>query len=288
MGPLPALPGAACAVGGAFKRESTRADDTLDMSEFAHLPEHTPDPDPDGLLLDEFLSLLPPLPTPIGVFSAGGVAEVVLADLDRGLLIGYAPQMLMQPGLTIVCPLRDSSGGGYDISLRIEKAYFQSSNQTLIHLRVIQITHQPGHRRTKRAQRTDDAEAVVLRSKALPDGEHFRVRTADISEGGVAFITELHLAVGDRIMLSIYIGARPITLEALVMRVEPISFGRYRIGCEVDAIADHDRVTVAQIADAAEDGDVDERDPELIAARIQGRAEQYALKSRLAVRRYMR
>jgi hypothetical protein len=263
-----------------------RADDWVDMSE----PAHASDPDPDGVLLDEFLALLPPLPTPIGVFSAGGVAEVVLADLDRGLLIGYAPQMLMQPGLVVVCPLRDSSGGGFDISLRIEKAYFQSSNQTLLHLRVIGVVHQPGHRRTKRAQRSDEAEAVVLRSKALPDGDHFRVRTADISEGGVAFVTELQLALGDRVMLSIYIGARPITVEALVMRVEPMSFGRYRIGCEVDAIADHDRNTVAQIAAAYDDGnaDADERDPELIAARVQGRAEQHALKSRLAVRRYMR
>jgi hypothetical protein len=246
------------------------------MSELAPVPP--PDPDPDGLLLHEFLSLLPPLPTPIGVFSAGGVAEIVLADLDRGLLIGYAPQMLMQPQLVVVCPLRDQSGGGYDVSLRIEKAYFQSSNQTLLHLRVIDVVHQPGHRRSKRAQRTDEAEAVVLRSNALPDGEHFRVRTADISAGGVAFVTELQLAVGDR----------PITLESLVMRVEPMSFGRYRIGCEVDAIAEHDRVTVAQIADAYADGDADERDPELTAARVQGRSEQHALKSRLAVRRYMR
>jgi PilZ domain len=288
MWPSPALPGRPLVVCAAFKRGGAAADYTLDMSEFAHSPNHAPDPDPEGLLLDQFLSLLPSLPTEIGVFSAGGVATVVLADLDRGLLIGYAPQMLMQPGLTIVCPLRDSSGGGYDVSLRIEKAYFQSSNQTLIHVRVIEIVHQPGHRRTKRAQRTDDAEAVVLRSKALPDGEHFHVRTADISEGGVAFVTELNLSVGDRVMLSIYIGARPITLEALVMRVEPISFGRYRIGCEVDAIAEHDRRTVAQIAEAAQDGHVDERDPEVTAARIQGRAEQHALKSRLAVRRYMR
>jgi hypothetical protein len=257
------------------------------MSEFAHVPP--PDPDPDGLLLDEFLSLLPPLPTPIGVFSAGGVAEVVLADLDRGLLIGYAPQMLMQPQLVVVCPLRDQNGGGYDISLRIEKAYFQSSNQTLLHLRVIDIVHQPGHRRTKRAQRSDDADAVVLRSRALPDGEHFHVRTADLSEGGVAFVTELALTVGDRVMLSIHIGARPITLEALVMRAEPISFGRYRVGCEVAAIAEHDRAMVVQIAEAAEsDADADERDPVMMAARIQGRAEQHALKSRLAVRRYMR
>ena len=55
-------------------------------------------------------------------------------------------------------------------------------------------------------------------------------------------------------MLSIWIGARPITIEALVMRVEPMSFGRYRIGCEVDAIADHDRQAVAQIADGLRRG----------------------------------
>src|SRR5436190_13564651 len=173
-----------------------------EMSEFASEP--LPDPDPDGVLLGQFLDLLPPLPTSIGVFSAGGVAEVVLADLDRGMVIGYAPQMLMQPGLVVVCPLRDQSGGGFDVSLRIEKAYFQSSNQTLLHLRVIEIVHQPGHRRTKRARRTDEADAVVLRSKILPDGERFRVRTADISEGGVAFVTEPHPAVGDRMMPSVW------------------------------------------------------------------------------------
>src|SRR2546430_435909 len=39
-----------------------------EMSEFASEP--LPDPDPDGVLLDEFLGLLPALPTSIGVFSA--------------------------------------------------------------------------------------------------------------------------------------------------------------------------------------------------------------------------
>src|SRR5437764_8740820 len=194
-------------------------------------------PDPDGDLLDQFLALLPPVPTSIGVFSAGGVAEIVLADIDRGLLIGYAPQILMEPQLVVVCPLRDGGGGGYDVSLQVEKAYFQSSDQTLLHLKVVGVDHQPGHRRTPRAQRTDEADAVVLRSTLLPDGERLHVRAADISEGGVAFVTELSLAVGDKVMLSIHIGARPITMEALVMRVEPMSFGRSRVGCEVTADA---------------------------------------------------
>jgi hypothetical protein len=89
-------------------------------------------------------------------------------------------------------------------------------------------------------------------------------------------------------MLSVWIGARPITMEALVMRIEPMSFGRSRIACEVDSIADHDREAVSQIADSYEEGDVSARNPEATAARVQGRAEQHALKSRLAVRRYMR
>src|SRR5690349_7160821 len=93
--------------------------------------------DLDDDLLEQFLGMLPPFPTSIGVFSAGGgVAEVVLADIDKGLLVGYAPQTLMQPDLAIVCPLRDSGGGGFDVTLRVDRAYFQSGDQTLIHLAV--------------------------------------------------------------------------------------------------------------------------------------------------------
>ncbi|HYX85083.1 MAG TPA: PilZ domain-containing protein [Gaiellales bacterium] len=240
-------------------------------------------------LLDEFLAMLPPFPTSIGVFSAeGGVAEVVLADLDKGLLVGYAPQILMQQDLVIVCPLRDAGGGGYDISLRVEKAYFQSGDQTLLHMSVVGIEHQPGHRRTKRARRTDQAEAHVLYSTVLDAGHRLGVRLADISASGVSFVSELAMAVGDRVMLSIYIGARPITLEALVVRSEPVSFGRHRIGCEVSAIAEHDLEAVTAIAEAGEEGDVSERRPDLVAARVQNRAELHALKSRLTIRRRYR
>ena len=86
-------------------------------------------------LLNEFLGMLPAFPTTIGVFLAeGGFAEVDLADLDHGLLVGYAPQILLHQDLVIVCPLRDAGGGGYDISLKVQKAYFQSGHQTLLHL----------------------------------------------------------------------------------------------------------------------------------------------------------
>ena len=65
----------------------------------------------------------------------------------------------------------------------------------------------------------------------------------------------------------------------------PVAFGRHRIGCEVNAIADHDREAVSAIAETGEDGDVDERRPDLVAARAQNRAELHALKSRLTIRR---
>ncbi|HSD03402.1 MAG TPA: PilZ domain-containing protein [Gaiellales bacterium] len=240
-------------------------------------------------LLDEFLAMLPIFPTTIGVFSAeGGVAEVVLADLDQGLLVGYAPQILMQKDLIIVCPLRDAGGGGYDISLKVEKAYFQSGDQTLLHLSVVSIEHQPGHRRSKRARRTDQADIVVLYSKGLDAGTRMVGRLADISEDGVAFVSELPLAIGDRVMLSIHVGARPITLEAQVVRDETVAFGRHRIGCEVNAIAEHDRKAVTAIAASGEEGDVSERRPDLVAARAQNRVELHALKERLTIRRRYR
>jgi len=237
-------------------------------------------------LLEEFLSMLPGFPTTIGVFSAeGGVAEVVLADLDQGHLVGYAPQILMQKDLTIVCPLRDSGGGGFDVSLNVEKAYFQSGDQTLLHLSVLAIEHQPGHRRSRRARRTDQADIVVLYAAGLDSGTRMVARLADISEDGVAFVSELPLSVGDRVMLSIHVGARPITLEAQVVRDEAVAFGRHRIGCEVNAIADHDRDAVSAIAATGDEGDVAERRPDLVAARAQNRVELHALKERLTIRR---
>jgi hypothetical protein len=191
----------------------------------------------------------------------------------------------MHKDLVIVCPLRDAGGGGYDISLKVDKAYFQSGDQTLLHMSVTSIEHQPGHRRAKRARRTDQADAVVLYSTELDAGQRISARLADISENGVAFVSELPLAIGDRVMLSIHVGARPITLEAQVVRDEAVAFGRHRIGCEVNAIAEHDREAVSAIAESGEEGDVSERRPDLVAARAQNRAELHALKSRLTIRR---
>jgi hypothetical protein len=253
------------------------------------MSERAYDVSDEDLLLEQFLTMLPPFPTSIGVFSAeGGIAEIVLADLDKGLLVGYAPQTLMQQNLTVICPLRDGGGGGYDVTLRVERAYFQASDQTLIHLAVAAIIYQPGHRRAPRSQRSEQADATALYSTVLDQGHRFVVRMADVSADGVAFVTELLPAVGDRIMLSVLIGARPITLEAQVVRTEPVSFGRYRIGCEISAIADHDREAVTAIAAADDEGDESERRPDLAAARARGRSEQHALKSRLTVRRYNR
>jgi PilZ domain len=98
-------------------------------------------------------------------------------------------------------------------------------------------------------------------------------------------VSELPLAIGDRVMLSIHVGARPITLEAQVVRDEAVAFGRHRIGCEVNAIAEHDREAVSAIAESGDEGDASERRPDLVAARAQNRAELHALKSRLTIRR---
>jgi len=123
--------------------------------------------------------------------------------------------------------------------------------------------------------------------RVVPHGAPARL-TARASESGPTPSSGPYARTSDRVMLSIHVGARPITLEAQVVRDEAVAFGRHRIGCEVNAIAEHDREAVSAIAEGGEDGDVAERRPDLVAARAQNRAELHALKERLTIRRRYR
>ena len=232
------------------------------MSEFAHVPPPDPDPDPDGLLLDEFLSLLPPLPTPIGVFSAGGVAEVVLADLDRGLPDRLrAADADAAPARRRVPAARPERRG-----LR----HLPADREGLLPVVEPDAAASARHRHRAPARPPPHQAGAAQRRgrRWCCGGGGWPTASASgcgrrTSRGRSRVCDRAALAVGDRIMLSIWIGARPITMEALVMRAEPMSSGRSRIGCEVDAIAHHDREVVVQIAEAAEsaaDADGETRD----------------------------
>jgi hypothetical protein len=133
-----------------------------------------------------------------------------------------------------------------------------------------------------------DAYASVLWSSRLPAGNEVHIWLADISETGIAFLTELACEPGDELMLTISLGDRPVTMEARVRRVDTAPLARNRVAADLAFIHEWDRNAIAKLA--ASDCPIAlsdlERQPEVGRARAQSRAEQHQLQARLAIRRY--
>jgi PilZ domain len=236
-------------------------------------------------LLRSFLELLPPLPTAISVFAPrGGVEEIMLAAVDAGQLVGYGPQAFLH-ATEVVAQLRDDSGDGCDVVMTVTKAYFQAGDQALLHMDVSEIIDRAGHRVEPRTRLSEMARARIEYSESGNDGHEFEVRLADASERGIAFITDLELALGDRVALEMLVDGRPIRLTALVYHSEPSSFGRNRVGCEISEADMPVRTLLASLA-SDDDGTALQRRPDLRDALEQSRADRAALQQRLKPRRY--
>jgi PilZ domain len=245
-------------------------------------PEPLEDP------LTTLLGLVPTLPTEVTVSTPqAGDVRLLLADVDRGHLIAYGPQSLMEDGLLLTLPLRDSSGGGHDVVLRVERAYYQVGDQTMLHLVPEKLELRPGHRESPRYVLDESADAYVLEAAKLTP-RSFTVRVADLSETGFAFLTELELFVNDLIMLTVSLGERPVTLQGRVRRVDAAPL-RNRVACETTRMHEWDRLSIARLARIQEEllerPDAD-RHPEVAAARAQSRREQHQLQVRMALRRF--
>lgn len=236
--------------------------------------------------LRQFLDMLPPLPTEISVFGPrGGVEEIMLATVDAGQLVGYGPQVFMH-ATEVMAQLRDDAGNGCDVVLAVRNAYFQAGDQALLHMDVTEIIDRPGHRERPRARLSEMARARIAYSQSSPDGHEFEVRLADVSERGIAFITDLELTIGDRVELEMQLDGRPLRIAALVYHAEPATFGRNRVGCEIPEAEQSDRALLAGLAAEEDAGTALERRPDLRDALEQSRADRAALQQRLKPRRY--
>jgi PilZ domain len=242
-------------------------------------------PEDDALSL--LLGLVPTLPTEVDVTCPEvGDARVLLAAVDNDRLVGYGPQSLMQDGLALALRVRDSSGGGHDFTLRVERAYYQVGDQTMLHLVVDGVEERPGHREAPRFVLDDTAEAFVLESSKLAQ-RSVHVRVSDLSETGFAFLTELECSPGDVIMLTVSLGERPLTVQGRVRRVDAAPL-RNRVACEISAMQEWDRQAIARLARIQEEmlsRPEADRHPEWSEARSQSRREQHQLQVRMALRR---
>ncbi len=239
-------------------------------------------PDP----LAQFLGMLPALPAGIAVFSpAGGIVELELAGVDGRRVVGYGPQVFMKVGAVITAQLRDASGAGYDVELRVEEAYFQAGDQALLYMTVREIVQRSGERETPRAQLAETAHAQVVFSQSLATGATYEVRLADISASGVSFISDQTPVVGDRFAVEIVLNGRRVLIDSRVTRVDPAAFGRNRVGCETSLENDWDRAALERLAGQADTSSPDHRRPDMKDALAASRAEQAALQERLNMHR---
>ena len=244
-------------------------------------------PPPTEDHLTALLQLVPSLPTEVTATASGiGQARLLLASADGGLLIAYGPQTLMQDGLGLTLSVPDGNGGGVDATLRVERAYYQVNDQTMLHLAVTGLSSRAGHREGPRYRLDDFAEATVLESTTVPP-QPFGVRVADMSETGFAFLTELVCTANDLIMLTVSVGERPVTLQGRVRRVDPAPL-RNRIACRTTAISDWDRAVIGRLARIQEEqlnAPDEDRQPDMAMARAQYRLEQHQLQVRMALSR---
>lgn len=237
--------------------------------------------------LGQLLGLIPTLPTEVDVTSPEvGTARLLMAAVDAGKLVAYGPQSLMQDGLVLALRVRESSGGGSDFTLLVDRAFYQVGDQCMLHLVVEGVETRPGHREHARFVLDEMAEAFVLQSARLPQ-QSMQVRVADLSETGFSFLTELECTVGDVIMLTVSLGERPLTVQGRVRRADAAPL-RNRVACEISAMQDTDREAIGRLARIQEEmlarPDAD-RHPEMSEARHQNRREQHQLQVRMALRR---
>lgn len=240
-------------------------------------------PTPSGRIA-QFVGMLPSLPTTLPVFApTGGVVEITIVA-DEGTHVAlYAPDSFGAIGTKIEAQLRDDEGNGYDVKLQVKNAFFQGGDRTLVHVAVDDIVRRSGVRETPRAKLTGVAHARVVFSNDLPAGHDFQVRLADASASGVAFITDMVPAIGDKLAVEVPLSTGTIVLDALVAHVDPAPFGRNRIGCEVQVESERDRAALAEVALSVDDDTDSEqsRRPELGGAMTQGRNPVSALQQRL-------
>jgi PilZ domain len=212
------------------------------------------------------LSLLPPFPCSIDVISAdGGTFALTLAAIEGNLIYAYGNRELVRNGLRLEARLRDDRGEGWDIRFEITRSYFQSGDDLLLHLNIVDLAQRDAERGAPRANVAELATARIVYARNHERDEVFDVRLADVAPTGAAFVTERRLSTGDLVEIDTSIGDRPLRFRLRVVRTIPAVYGRNRVGGEITSILEADRHRLLELARAFRDeGSPEERDPEIL------------------------
>ena len=197
-------------------------------------PEPLPEP------LQVALGVLGAFPCQAYVVSATGSwlpSEIV--GVDGQYLRCARWERVHQLGGELTLVVGDGRRAGYEIDCVVSSPGDGSS----VLVRVVDVRRVKPRRRAARA---GVSESGLVRPEG--DQPEFDVQVVDIGPGGVAFVSDRPLAVGDSISGVLTIAHRAFPIQARVVHLQPLGFGRVRVGCQFTEIAEPNRQLLDRIA----------------------------------------
>ena len=198
----------------------------------------TPEPVPNPLQIAR--GVLGALPCQAFIVTAAAERlPIEIFDADHGCLLCAPSQGVQTPGQQVTLVVGDSRRAGYEIDCVVDAFQDDSS----LRLAVVDVRRVKPRRLYPRAGVT---ESGLVRPHGR--GTEFDVQVVDVGPGGVAFVSDRLLVVGDCVSGMLNIARRAFPIRARVVHVRPLGFGRMRVGCQFTDITDANRQLLEQIA----------------------------------------
>jgi len=166
----------------------------------------------------------------------GGVFNLMLAAIEGDMIYAYGDRNHVRDGLTLTWQQRNQEGDGHNVRFTIQRTFFQSGAELLLHLYVSSIEDHFASRSAPRARMSVPAYLQVLYGREIAPGEQLDIRLADVSRTGVSFISNRTSRCGSN-----------------------------RVGCEITDMLEADRHWIGELARVtSEQGSEDDRRPDVV------------------------
>jgi PilZ domain len=204
-------------------------------------------------LVDLARCALPSAPCVIEmVFEDGGSFAVSLLGYEDDVVCLHAPRRAVRDQMRLFTRISDEQGGGYEVELEIVESFFHTGEEALVHATVTAVRRRKGRRLAPRVTVAERATARVASSTSLPIGAELDVRVIDVSATGIALSTQQPLSPGDLLTVAVLLANREMAIDARVVRCDRAPYDRFRIGCEIRNLAEHDQQALARLATPTE------------------------------------
>lgn len=160
----------------------------------------------------------------------------------RGCLVCPLPAPASAIGAEVTLVVGDGRRAGYEISCVVASP----ADDSPALLSVMDVARVKPRRRHARA---GVSESGMVRH--MDEEMEFDVKVVDVGPDGVAFISDRPLVVGDSVSGMLDIARRSFPIQARVVHIQPLGFGRVRIGCQFTDIGKAYRELLDQIAKEA-------------------------------------